>query len=724
MKSKMMKKLALLLACSAVFATAGLVSCTDNKPNEPVVYTLDISNEPTEELKLSSATYTLTLLGEYPKDQVVWTSSDPTVATVENGVLTLVGEGVVKITASLPDHGVSDEITVEVINDIPVQATGISITNKPTGAVDYGAENLYLEYALSPDGAEDEKVVWTSSQEEIATVDSNGTVRVLSDGQTDIKVALERDRNIFDEFTLTVNPWKGIQVVGDDGSFEDKEGGVSVYTAHTNEVFNGFGWSREVSLIKTGANLPDGEEGKALRVVSKTTTPDGVPHIWSALFIHFDTEITQGKTYNLDYDMKWLGAEDATGFYYSIDKLTDTGMAQMIPQGGYNEIARSELFKKDGRISFVATEDCDGVYLQLVNNADVSFDFTMDNLSLTEDATKPIQYTRYALNETVTLLGNKDSEITDTDSAWSGARASKILKYNDGSLRVVSENAEGTRNAFFVRFDTAIEKGKTYDITLNGEWFGENDPYNLHYSLDVGTAQTQSLLGYTPIAKTDLFKTDAKISFTANGDYEYFYLRMICDENSATEGLDLFDFAITSASVEKQPRTTAWKGDDGTFEGVDGNISLYTVADQAEVGLTFAWANIANLSTVTENGNTSVKVQGTENAHQWDMLYIKFDQKIESGKSYTITFDATWLGDNLEDGVFGYWILAGESCSATVVDYTDAFAEDIFKKSASITFTANGDYDYFYFLLREANEGDPSVIFNFTIDNISVAENA
>lgn len=106
---------------------------------------------------------TLEAITENVDGAVAWSSSDETVATVANGVVTAVKEGVVTIKASYNDFEGSIEITV-----LPKPSIVIS-----------GPNELFVDefITLTADiqNIDDEDVEWTSSNEEIAKV-SDGTV--------------------------------------------------------------------------------------------------------------------------------------------------------------------------------------------------------------------------------------------------------------------------------------------------------------------------------------------------------------------------------------------------------------------------------------------------------------------------------------------------------------------------------------------------------------------
>ncbi|MFA6662210.1 MAG: Ig-like domain-containing protein, partial [Bacilli bacterium] len=113
------------------------------------------------------------------EETVTWTSSDSAIATVsEAGLVTLLTEGNVTITATV--EGVEATKTIVVTQAAP------TIDVSGTGRVPVG-ETTQLTVVIENS---DESPVWTSSDESIATVDQNGLVTVIKEGQAVITATL------------------------------------------------------------------------------------------------------------------------------------------------------------------------------------------------------------------------------------------------------------------------------------------------------------------------------------------------------------------------------------------------------------------------------------------------------------------------------------------------------------------------------------------------------
>lgn len=175
--------------------------------NQPVTQvTLDY-NELT--LKITD-TFRLTALvtpDDATNKTLIWTSSDNSVATVDaTGNITAVGSGSATIICQSEDSGVFDYCNVSVYQPV----TGITI-NTHEMSVRKGTI-FWLNATVAPDDAWNKTVVWSSSDESIATVDQTGMVTTLAPGECVI-TATSADSAVVDRCTVVVTePVDGISL--------------------------------------------------------------------------------------------------------------------------------------------------------------------------------------------------------------------------------------------------------------------------------------------------------------------------------------------------------------------------------------------------------------------------------------------------------------------------------------------------------------------------------
>ena len=111
---------------------------------------------------------------------VTWTTSNASVATVEDGMVTAVKAGTAVITAKAGDKSAKCTVTVTAAF-VPV--TSVTL-NKTTLEMTEGDEAT-LTATVKPDNATDKTVTWTSSDATVATV-TDGKVKALKAGSVTI----------------------------------------------------------------------------------------------------------------------------------------------------------------------------------------------------------------------------------------------------------------------------------------------------------------------------------------------------------------------------------------------------------------------------------------------------------------------------------------------------------------------------------------------------------
>ena len=116
----------------------------------------------------------------YVNDNIIWDSSNKNVVTVENGNLTLIGNGEARIT-------VSTENGLTATCDVTVQTSITSIAVSSTSKKMEVNQTAQLTATVTPADAT-EKVQWTSSNTDVATVNDTGLVTAKTSGTVTITV--------------------------------------------------------------------------------------------------------------------------------------------------------------------------------------------------------------------------------------------------------------------------------------------------------------------------------------------------------------------------------------------------------------------------------------------------------------------------------------------------------------------------------------------------------
>ena len=151
-------------------------------------------------VKGATATLSATVVpADATNKKVTWRSSNTSIATVENGIVTAVSAGNATITVTTEDgnHTATCEVTVTV----PATGVTLSQTELPLAK---GA-TATLTATVVPFDATNQKVTWRSNNTSVATVE-NGTVTAVSGGNATITITTEDGNHTATcEVTVTVS---------------------------------------------------------------------------------------------------------------------------------------------------------------------------------------------------------------------------------------------------------------------------------------------------------------------------------------------------------------------------------------------------------------------------------------------------------------------------------------------------------------------------------------
>ena len=192
---------------------------TEAAPAEtPVIATGESATAETaaQDEKIAKAAEKLTL---------AWTSSDESVATVdETGTVTAVAAGEAEITAAVKDTEMQDVCVITV----KVSAKELKVPDTLDVKLN-DTDEAAIEAKCEPEDASNISFDFASSDEEVATVDKDGKVKVLKAGECDITTTLMQDGEKVAEKTTHVKAFYEVESI----TLDSNEGKLTVGNSHT-----------------------------------------------------------------------------------------------------------------------------------------------------------------------------------------------------------------------------------------------------------------------------------------------------------------------------------------------------------------------------------------------------------------------------------------------------------------------------------------------------------
>ena len=232
------------------------VSLTDAKTNVTSVAIADKSV--TSLIKGATLNLTANVDEDATDKTVTWSSSDDSVASVENGVVTAKksGTATITVTATNGTEDTADDKTDTITITVTNPATGISL-NKYTLELTEG-ENETLTANVTPTDA-DGSVAWSSNNTSVATVDSTGKVTAVKVGTATITATTSNGKTA----TCAVTVKKAVTLA------EAFENGAVVEVVATNA--DDF-WNYSVQGTFNGSNFENVKAGGDSKDVMKSVT--------------------------------------------------------------------------------------------------------------------------------------------------------------------------------------------------------------------------------------------------------------------------------------------------------------------------------------------------------------------------------------------------------------------------------------------------------------------
>ena len=248
-----------LISFLTAFASLIVAACVE-EPQTIEVSSVKLSPTTLEVVEGETSRLTVTVLPENATDKVVsWSSSDASIASIDDGVVTAKAAGQATITATAGGK----EATC-VVKVIPKVIPVTSITIEPTTIEMITGDKVEITATVLPANATDKTVSWMTSNAGVATVD-NGTVTAVAAGTAVIVASTSNGNEASCKVTVN-DPAIPVENVSlDRTSLELTEGEAAVLTA---TVFPENATDKSVTWTTSDAGIAAVENGTVTAVAA------------------------------------------------------------------------------------------------------------------------------------------------------------------------------------------------------------------------------------------------------------------------------------------------------------------------------------------------------------------------------------------------------------------------------------------------------------------------
>ena len=612
---------------------------------------------------------------------VSWSSSNTLVATVSStGYVTAVSPGSATITVTTLSGGHTDECDITVN---AVEVTGVSL-NSTSAELDIN-ESLTLSATVTPSNASDLSITWSSSNDNIAIVNSSGVVTGVGEGQATITAQSSNpsvaatcvvdvsDVIILPRYDLSVSVVGGgtINLNPSGGTYD--QGTVVELEAVSDAGYQFAGWSGDLNSSDSVATITMDSDKNVTATFNAITgcgvyTPNEFPltidgegeycYVVNGTLEYVNSWNLDQLTINgIDYTNIWAGniPADANGNYY-IHYECSVGWGHMEITGSSEPTETFDLSVTagtGGSVSNVSGSYTTGTVVSVTATPDAGYEFS----GWSGDASGTSETINVTMDSDKSVVANF-AEIPDPDEYT-------LTVVVDGEGTVTPGTADYTEGTVVT---LTAEPAAGYEFS---GWSGDASGSNTTVSVTMDSEKTVTA------------------TFTEIPDPEDYTLTIIVIGEGTTSPAE-GDHTYTEGSVV----TLSVAPSDGwELEGISGDISGSTIIMDGDKTITVTFVEIVlNYYTLTVsvegNGSVSVSPDQTE--------YLE-------GSTVTLTpiadaenlFDS-WSGD-ASGSTSPLTITMDSDKSVTATFAPDGGGGCDNPTTISLSYTQNGEGEYCWF---------------------------
>lgn len=364
--------------------------------------------------------------------EVIWTSDNEGVATVEDGVITAKAAGMATITAMVGKYTASCEVTVL----SPLESISIS-ADKETDRLEIGdTVNMMVKYIPS-DTTDARDVIWSSSNESVASVDKNGVVTAVGGGKAVITALLAANENMKAECEVRViTHTTGITI--EPGNIELIKGETSdpltvVFEPEDTDDSREVIWTSDdtsVATVDLKGCITGVSEGTA--VITATTAEGGLKasctvtvseiHVQDAVLADSNPSVLYvGQRHIIDVVVTPENTTDEISYTYA---SSDETVADVDSNGAVEAL-------KAGNAEITITVTADEFTKELVYKLEIQ-DIALDGIAFREEVT-PLEAGQTAQLE---IIFNPDNTTVDKTVVWNSSDVS-VASIEDGLVKAL-----------------------------------------------------------------------------------------------------------------------------------------------------------------------------------------------------------------------------------------------------------------------------------------------
>ena len=422
----------LAVACGKPEPDPGHGQTTPSQPQVVAVSSVSIDKTSVSLNVGESVTLAATVKPDNATNKTVsWSSSNASVASVDaSGKVSAVAEGTATITAKAGDKTATCSVTVTkkvvAVESVTLDKSSLELNE---------GETATLTATVKPDNASDKTVTWSSSKTSVATVDANGKVTAVAEGNATI-TAKAGNKSATCSVTVTKNVVAVESITLDKSSLELNEGETATLVATvkpdnaTNKTVTWSSSRTSVATVDANGKVTAVAEGTATitaQAGDKTATctvtvKKNVVAVESVTIDKSSLELTEGETATLTATVKPDNATNKTvtwsSSYASIATVDQKGKVTAVAEG------TATITAKAGEKTATCT-------VAVKKNVVAVESITLDksSLELTE-------------GETATLVATvKPDNATNKTVTWSSNNASVAAVDANGTVTAVAEGS-------------------------------------------------------------------------------------------------------------------------------------------------------------------------------------------------------------------------------------------------------------------------------------------